>query len=239
MKFWFSPSLWAVAAVVLFGLGSCSSPFGTAPSTSGPSAFQVRLAVGSASASWRPVLGARSYRLEWSSDAAYGAEATHVVESTGSPEQVDGLAPGVTYHFRVRAELNNGPTAWSESAVSSSGWTWARPAVSLGSSERQETTTVTISGVSHEVVTTYTDSKTQHDQLRYDGTGVTWTTWVRTSSTSGSQAPIFVNSTEVKRTGSWTSRWESFSLDGSTFSPAFSTDRTSFTLQEEKWSLVK
>lgn len=239
MKFSFSRSLWAVAAVVVFGLGSCSSPFGTAPSTSGPAAFQVRLGVGMATASWRPVLGAQSYRLEWSSDAAYGAEATHVVESTGSPEQVDGLTPGVAYHFRVRAELNNGPTAWSESAVSSSGWTWARPAVSLGSSERQETTTVTIGGVSHDFVTTYTDSKTQHDQLRYDGTGVTWTTWVRTSSTSGAQAPIVVNSTEVKRTGSWSTRWVSFSLDGGTFNPDFSTDRTSFTLGGETWSLVK
>lgn len=229
-----------LAAALFLALASCSSPFGSADSTLGPAAFQVRLGVGSAAASWRSVLGARGFRFEWSADPAYPAEATKATELSGTSATVDGLEPGVTYHFRVQAHLNNGPTAWSEAAAKPSGWTWARPGEALPDVEYQQTIIVQLDGQTYQKPITYTAAQTQYDTLRYDASGLTWVTLVRTSTTGRGAAPLVVETVLAERPGSWTTRWESFSLtDGGAFSPEFSGDRTSFTLGGQTWSLVK
>jgi len=245
------------AALLLSALlAGCGSAFGDAQSTKGP-ALTVVPGVGRATLSWRPAVGAESYRLEWSTDAVFPSASTTAVAPANSPTVFDGLDPGKIHHYRIQTVLHSGATSWSEAESAVTGWTWSPPGVDRGTKEFTDTRTFTLSGGgTFDVTTTYEKSVSQLETLLFDTDGVTWKTWLRTTTTLKGKTQSTTDDTVLKlRRGTWDAnkRWTSFTLTqeqtaGSwaamatpeSHNTTFTGDRTGFTMDglSPDWSLV-
>lgn len=221
-----------VAAVLLVG---CANPFSDA-STKGPT-LTVSPGVGRLTVTWNPVLAASGYRLEWSMASDFTGAT--VVEPASSPLVVETPTPGATYYLRARANLKSGPTSWATASVPVSGWTWARPPMSLGSQPTTVTVTdtVTIGGVAIPVTTTYTKAFVRYETVRYDANGLKRSSFIRTTtSLEGVTGSTTTDTTPVVTTGSWDTAWSSFTLNSSPTLPGLlAPNRTSFTLDGATW----
>ncbi|MBK7256588.1 MAG: fibronectin type III domain-containing protein [Ignavibacteriae bacterium] len=62
---------------------------------------------------WRPSLGANSYRLQISTDSAFGSVLYDFPALAATSHQVTSLAYNTTYFWRVNASNGNGPSAYS------------------------------------------------------------------------------------------------------------------------------
>lgn len=227
--------------ILVASLSACANPFADGSSTKGPSPT-VTPGVGRATVTWNPVLGASGYRLEWSPSADF-AGAT-VVEPALSPVDVDALAPGNTYSFRIRAQLKSGPSSWATANLPVSGWTWAPPPETVDTRTIIDNRTISLPGVSIPVTTTYTVTTVKHETLKYASSGLTRSTFLRATTTfadvSGSTS---VDTTPVVVTGSWDpgQLWQSMTLGSTVYALAnLAGDRKTFILGSDPvtWTLT-
>ena len=66
---------------------------------------------------WRPVVNAKSYAIELSTNPAEAASWTHVAIATSATKAINNLKPGTRYWFRVAAVGAGGQSGWSEHAT--------------------------------------------------------------------------------------------------------------------------
>ena len=66
---------------------------------------------------WKPVLNAKSYTIESSTDPATAASWTHVGIATSASKAISSLKSGTRYWFRVASVGAGGQSGWSEHAT--------------------------------------------------------------------------------------------------------------------------
>jgi len=226
---------------LLWLLVGCDNPLGGVQSTTGPT-LAVTPGVGRTTVSWKAVSGAESYQLESSATADF-ATSTSVVAAT-SPFDHSPVDPSRTVYYRVRAVFHSGVTSWSTASATTTAWTWNRDPVPLGTVTYSDTRTEVLAGVSVSFVTTYQKRVVRLESLRFDADGLTWSTWLRTTTTvEGLAGSTVVETTPAIRRGSWGTLWASFTVNSGAESHTVvaSADRTSLTLDGDatsRWTLV-